>query len=206
VIRSPEAQVRRALAGQTSARLPDVYGFRAGGTAVLSEVAFADVSVAVEGGRARVVAVVEAGGEVVWREERTRLAYVGREQFEMQACTVALWCADGRQFERLRGVLAVLFRRADALAARDADAYARLVSERYAGPGGKPALAARLAAELSRPGGRVRPRAWQIRVERDTASVGEDARVEPDGAPARAERARFELALEDAHWRIVSGL
>jgi len=205
-VTSPDTQVREALAAQRRARLPDVYGFRAGGTAQLSDVRYGDVQVAMEAGKARVVAVVEAEGRVVWREEQARVGYIGREAFTLTPCTAAGWCADGQQFARLRGVLAVLFRRADALAAGDVDGHGRLLSERFGDPGGKAAAVARLRAAATTPGAAVRILGWQIRVERDTATVGEDHEVERPGAPSEARRAVYALALEDGHWRIVSGL
>ena len=122
---SPEKQVREALHHQDRAHLADVYGFKSGGTAELYPVRFADVSVAADGGRARVVAVVEAEGQVAWRAERASLSYVGRERFEMTPCGIALWCGDGQQFAALRAVLSMLFRRADAVNGRDVEACAR---------------------------------------------------------------------------------
>lgn len=206
-VTSPETQVREALAEQRHARLPDVYGFRAGGTAQLSGLSYGDVQVAVEAGKARVVAVVEAEGSVVWREEQARLGYIGRETFTMTPCTAAGWCADGQQFARLRGVLAVLFRRADALAAGDVDGLTRLLSEELAEPGGKAAAVARLREAAARTaGGTVRILGWQIRVERDTATVGEDHRLERPGAAPDVRRAVYKLALEGGYWRIVSGV
>jgi hypothetical protein len=205
-LESPEAQVRRALAQQTRASLEDVYGFRSGGTAELSRVRFADVAVSARDERAEVFAVVEAEGQVTWRDEAAKLAYVGRERFEMAPCSIALWCGDGRQFARLRGVLTVLFRREDAFNGRDAGAYARLVSDRYE-EGGKAALLARLKADLAGgPPARMRVLGWQVRVERDRAVVGEDYEIRVGDAPPRTLRARFDLALEDDRWTIVSGL
>jgi hypothetical protein len=204
-VASPETQVRAALARHDRARVPDVYGFRAGGTATLRELRYADVAVLAERGRAQVVAVVEAEGEVAWRDEQARVSYVGREAFAMTPCRIALWCADGDQFARLKGVLATLFRREDAFNGRDADGYARLVSDAY--QGGKEALLARLRADLG--GGaaaRMRVLAWQIRVERDRATVGEDYEIQVGETAPRRLRARFELAREDDRWRIVSGL
>jgi hypothetical protein len=203
---SPETQVRAALARQDRARVPDVYGFRAGGTATLWNVRYGDVAVNVDEGRAQVIAVVDAEGDVAWQEEKARLSYVGREVFGMAPCRIALWCGDGRQFSQLKGVLATLFRRHDAFNAGDAEAYARLVSDRYAGEGGKAALLARLRRDLRGGDARMRVVAWQIRVERDRAVVGEDYELRVgDAAPATL-RARFELALEGAAWRVVSGL
>ena len=203
---SPEKQVREALHHQDRAHLADVYGFKSGGTAELYPVRFADVSVAADGGRARVVAVVEAEGQVAWRAERASLSYVGRERFEMTPCGIALWCGDGQQFAALRAVLSMLFRRADAVNGRDVEACARLVSEGYAGPGGKAALQARLAAELEQAPGAASIRAWQIRVERDRAIVGEDYELPAAGRPPDRRRARYTLRLEDGRWRFVDGL
>ena len=202
----PEAQVKEALRHQDRASLADVYGFHAGGTAELRPVRFGDVAVSAADGRAQVVAVVEAQGQVVWRAERADLAYVGRETFRMTPCSIALWCADGQQFERLRGVLIALFRRADAAAAGDPEAEARLASDAYAAPGGKPALLARLADRAREPAPEFHVRAWQIRVERDRAVVGEDRELA--GAAGGIERRRevYTLAREGERWRFVDGL
>jgi hypothetical protein len=205
-VTSPETQVREALAAQRRAGLPDVYGFRAGGIARLDELRYADVQVAVAGQKARVVAVVEASGRVVWGDEDAGVTYIGRESFAMTPCSAAGWCADGDQFDRLRGVLATLFRRQDATNAGDVDAHARLLSDAYREPGGKAAAVARLRAEAgAEPRPRVRVAAWQIRVERDDATVGEDLDlVFADGATERR-RVVLALAREGERWRIVSG-
>ncbi|HET6439833.1 MAG TPA: nuclear transport factor 2 family protein [Anaeromyxobacter sp.] len=202
---APETQVKEALAHQDRASLEEVYGFHAGGTAELHPVRFADVTVEVEQGRARVLAVVEARGRVVWHAERADLSYVGREAFSMTPCTIALWCGDGQQFAGLRGVLSALFRRADAAAGRDLGAAGRLVSDAYAEPGGKPALLARLAEEFRAPPLEIHVRAWQIRVERDRAEVGEDYQVSGAGEGGRR-RARYVLSREGERWRFVDGL
>lgn len=204
--RSPEAQVREALLHQPTARLDDVYGFRAGGTAELGGIRYGDVAVRVEDGRARVLAMVQAEGSVAWRDERARLGYVGREAFGMTPCPIALWCGDGRQFANLRAVLAVLFRRADAIRAGDAGAWTALLSDRYEGEGGRAAAAAAIARELAaRPRPDVRIVAWQIRVERGGAEVGEDDEVRLPGLAPSRRRARLDLRLEGDRWRIVSG-
>lgn len=204
---SPETQVKAALARQDRARVPDVYGFRAGGTASMRSVSYSDVAISMDGGTARVVALVEAEGDVAWQEERARLSYVGREAFQMSRCSAAGWCADGRQFAGVKGVLATLFRREDAFNGRDPEAYERLVSERYSGAGGKPALVARLRDDLrDGPPARVRIVAWQIRVERDRAIVGEDYELAIGEDAPRTLRARYELAREGERWAIVSGL
>jgi hypothetical protein len=204
-VTSPETQVRAALGRQTKARLGDVYGYAAGGTAVLDPVRYADVAVQVEGPRASVLAVVDASGEVSWRDGRAALSYVGREPFTMTRCSAAGWCADGAQFQKLRAALATVFRRVDAFRRGDLEIYGRIVSDRY--PGGKGALLARLREDLAEAGDRrLEVKAWQIRVERDTAIVGEDYELAVGGAPPRALRARYELRWEDGRWRIASGL
>jgi hypothetical protein len=123
----------------------------------------------------------------------------------MRPCRVALWCADGTQFVRLRAALTTAFRRLDAFRLGDLDVYGRIVSEGYAG--GKAALLARLRRDLAGPAGRrLTVTAWQIRVERDTATVGEDYEIAVGAEPPRALRARYELRWEEGRWRIVSGL
>ncbi|HYD39392.1 MAG TPA: nuclear transport factor 2 family protein [Anaeromyxobacter sp.] len=199
------AQVKAALAAQRRAAIDDVYGFRAGGRVALDPVAFADVTVSADEGRAEVLAVVEAQGRVTWPRGETSLGYVGREAFVMAPCRSARWCADGEQFASLRGVLTALFRRADAAAAADAEAALRLAAPAYEGEGGRAALAARLADAYRTPSP-ARVRAWQIRVERERASVGEDLEVSgADGAPERR-RAVYRLAREDGRWVFVDGL
>ncbi len=200
-----ETQVREALRHQERASLADVYGFHSGGTAELTPVRFADVTVQEEGGKVRVLAVVEARGQVVWRAERADVAYVGREAFGMARCRIALWCGDGQQFAQLRGVLATLFRRADAAAERDLQATGRMVSDRYAGEGGKGALLARLEASFRAPPVESHVRAWQIRVERDRATVGEDQELAAPGGVEKR-RALYVLAREEGRWRFVDGL
>jgi hypothetical protein len=205
---SPEAQVKRALAQQTRAHLADVYGFRSGGTLELTRVRYADVVVAAGSDRAGVTAMMDGEGRVVWRDDVASISYLGRENFHMKPCSIALWCAEGDQFNRLRGILIALFRRADAEAAADLDAYGRLVSERYS-DGGKDrrAVLARLAGDLRKgKKDQTRIRGWQIRVERDTAIAGEDReRKGPDGG-VKPERARYALERDGDRWVIVGGL
>jgi hypothetical protein len=204
---SPETQVRTALSHQHRAHLADVYGFRAGGTAELVGVKYGDVAVSTADRAARVVAVVEADGRVAWRDEVANLSYVGRERFTMTPCSIALWCGDGDQFARLRGALTLLFRREDAFNARDAAAYGRLVSDAYRERGGKAAVLARIEKDLaSGPPARVRILAWQVKIERDGAVVGEDYELRVGDGPARRLRARYELGYEGDRWRIVGGL
>jgi hypothetical protein len=145
--------VKEALAGLGRT------GLRAGGAPVeLERAAFADVTVSVEGGRARVVAMVEASG----RAREVALVYVGREAFEMERCAATRWCVAGGALPALSGVVAAL----------------------EAAPRG--------------PGARVV--AWQVRAERETATVGEDYEVE-----GRRLRARWEVGRRGGAWRVVAG-
>jgi len=125
---SPETQVREALANQVRAHLEDVYGFRGGGTLELFPVRFAEVSPLWKGDRAEVTALLEAEGRAAWRGEAARVSWIGVERFHMRPCPIALWCAEGDQFARMRAVLAALFRRHDALAARAAPAVRRVAA------------------------------------------------------------------------------
>jgi hypothetical protein len=194
------------LGAQGRATLDDVYGFRAGGRVALDPVHFGDVTVAAEEGRALVLAVVEAQGRVTWPHGEAQLAYVGREAFAMTPCRSVRWCADGEQFAQLRGVLTALLRRADAAAAADPEAAARLASAAYQGEGGRAALAERLAAGYGASVGEARVRAWQIRVERDRATVGEDLEVARADGGSERRRALYRLAREDGRWVFVDGL
>ena len=204
-IRGDDAQIRAALAAQDRAHLSDVYGFHAGGTVELAPVRYAEVVTSLEGGRATVVAVLDGDGRVAWRDEVAKLSYVGRERFHMKPCSIALWCAEGDQFDRLRGVLLALFRRHDAVAARDADGLARLLAAGYADRGEERAEAARRVAREVAQAAQERIVAWQIRVERDGAEVGEDADVGRGGEPPRRERRVYRLAREGERWVFVAG-
>jgi hypothetical protein len=207
-LQAPESQVRQALASQTRAHLEDVYGFRSGGTLELVPVRFSDVVPVVEGGRAQVVAMLDAEGRAVWRDRSAQVSYLGREVFHMRPCSIALWCAEGDQFARLRGVLRTLFRRADALQARDPAALATLVSEDYRdGEVDRAALLARVRAEMAAGApAEMRPTAWQIRVERDGAEVGEDFVGAGPGELPRAGRGRYRLVRQGERWLFAAGL
>jgi len=73
-IAGPDTQIRQALANQTRAHLSDVYGFRSGGTVELWPVRFADVVTSVERDRATVVAMLDAEGRAVWRDQAAALS------------------------------------------------------------------------------------------------------------------------------------
>jgi hypothetical protein len=206
-LQSPETQVRQALANQGRAHLEDVYGWKAGGTLELVPVRYAEVVPVVEGDRARVVALLDAEGKAVWRDQDARVSYIGREQFHMRPCKIALWCAEGDQFARLRAVLRALFRRLDAARTGDAAAVVALASDDYAdGPVDRAALSARLAGEVRGPRPDLRVRAWQIRVDRDGAEVGEDYEAAGADGAARPFRARYRLERRGERWVFTSGL
>jgi hypothetical protein len=207
-LESPETQVRKALANQTRAHLEDVYGFRSGGTVELVPVRYTDVLPAVEGQTASVVALLDAEGRVTWRDRRADLSYLGREQFHMKPCSIALWCGEGDQFSRLRGVLRALFRRLDAQEARDPVAYGALVADEYRDSGmGRDGVVERIRRDLEAgPAVEVRVLAWQIRVDRDGAEVGEDAEVLVPGGNPRPARARYRLVRRGERWLFAAGL
>jgi hypothetical protein len=206
-LESPETQIRKALTAQTRAQVDDVYGFRAGGTVELSPVRFEDVAPEVQGGRATVVAMVSAEGRAAWRDQAAAVVYLGRERFHMKPCAIALWCGEGDQFDRLRGVLTALFRRHDAWQTRDPEAYGRLLAPSYQDRGeDRAAAAARLARTLAVDPPRARVLGWQIRVERDQAEVGEDVELAQAGGERRRERRLYRLARQGERWLFVAGV
>jgi hypothetical protein len=160
-----------------------------------------------EGKRAAVVAMAEGSGRVAWRGRIASLGYVGRETFTMRPCRFAGWCAESEALAALRPILRLLFRRLDALASRDAAAYARLVAEPYRGAEGRPGVLERLARELATaPAATVTATGWQIRVERDEALVGEDDEVAAAGGPPATRRLRLVLVRQGERWVIADGL
>jgi hypothetical protein len=205
-LQSPDTQIRQALAAQGRAHLEDIYGWKAGGTLELVPVRYAEVVPDVEGNRASVVAVLDAEGKAVWRDQEARVSYVGREQFHMKPCKIALWCAEGDQFARLRAVLRTLFRRLDAARAGDASTLASLAAEDYRdGPTDRAALVEKLRQENVRHRPDLKVTGWQIRVDRDGAEVGEDYDV-VEGGDVRHRRARYRLERRGERWLFVSGL
>jgi hypothetical protein len=124
---------------------------------------YRDVEVAAEGGRAQVLAVVDADGRVRLASGDVALGYVGREAFELARCARARWCPSGAALPALAGVIEAL-------------------------------------AGVRRGPGR-RPVAWQIRVERDRALVGEDA-VAAGGSPAP--RGALDLVRDGTGWRLAA--
>jgi hypothetical protein len=204
LLAGPEVQAREALAGLRVARLEGLAG---AGAAQLDRVRLAELQVSAAGGEARALAVAEAEGTVAWSGGRAALSYVGREAIALRRCGLGRWCPSGPPLPALAGVLEVLLRRALAFDRRDPAGYALLVSDAYAGPGGKAALLSRLAQDLGRePPAALRILGWQIRVERDRAVVGEDYALGLGGAAPARLRARFVLAREGERWLIVDGL
>jgi hypothetical protein len=202
---SPETGIRRALAAARP--IPSAVA-GTGATLWLDRVKFADLLVTQVASRTEVVAVADADGRIAWRGEEVKLSYVGRERLAMVRCPDAGWCAEGELLPRLAPLLALLVRRADAFAAADAGRYRAIVADGYVGPdGGKEALLRRLAADLAAtPRARLRPLAWQVRIERDTAQVGEDYELAVGSVAPRRLRARFELRDDGGGWRITGGL
>jgi len=219
-LQSPENQIRQALAHQDRAHLEDVYGWRAGGTLELTSVRYSEVvpDVApevvpdVKGGRATVVAQLDAEGRAVWRDQAAAVSYLGRERFHMKPCNIALWCAEGDQFARLRAVMRTLFRRLDAARAGDAAAQVALAADDYReGATDRAGLEARLRRDAASPRPGLRVRAWQIRADRDVAEVGEDyeeaeAGAGREGREARPLRARYRLERRGERWVFAAGL
>jgi hypothetical protein len=206
-LQSPETQVRQALAAQGRAHLEDIYGWKAGGTLELVPVRYEEVVPDVEGSRATVVAVLDAEGKAVWRDQSATVSYIGREQFHMKPCKIALWCAEGDQFARLRAVLRTLFRRFDAARGGEPAALASLAADDYRdGSTDRAALDDRLRRELASPRPDLRVKGWQIRVERDVAEVGEDFEVVEQGGGVRHQRSRYRLERRGERWVFTSGL
>jgi hypothetical protein len=157
-VSSPATEIREALAR------PAPIAVAAGSARIdLRRAEFRDVEVAAEGGRARILAVVDADGTVSLAGGAVAVGYLGREDFEMVRCARARWCATVSPVPALAGVVEAL------------------------------------AAFPPEPG--RRPVAWQIRVERDRAAVGEDA-AGPGGAAAA--RRALDLVREGGRWRLAS--
>ncbi|HUK65202.1 MAG TPA: nuclear transport factor 2 family protein [Anaeromyxobacteraceae bacterium] len=205
-LETTDTQIRRALAGEVRASVDDVYGFHAGGTVKLDRMRFEDIASSVFEGRATVVAMLSAEGRATWRDELARLSYIGREKFHMRPCRIALWCAEGDEFDRLRGVLAALFRHRDALDRGDVQGLEQLFASHYLDHGeDAPAVLKRLFTGGPNPP-RVRVRAWQIRVERERAEVGEDLDLAAPGEPPRPERHLYHLVVEGGRWLFAGGV
>ncbi len=204
---SPETQVRKALAAQGRAHLEDIYGWKAGGTLELVPVRYSDVVPDVEGERATVVAMLDAEGKAVWRDQAATVSYIGRELFHMKPCKIALWCAEGDQFARLRSVLRTLFRRVDGARGGEPAAVLALAADDYRdGTTDRAGLESRIRREGGAPRPELRVTGWQIRVERDGAEVGEDYETLGPGGVVRRGRSVYRLEHRGERWVFTSGL
>ncbi|MGA8892574.1 MAG: nuclear transport factor 2 family protein, partial [Anaeromyxobacteraceae bacterium] len=97
-----------------------------------------------------------------------------------------------------------LFRRLDATRAGDPAAALALAADDYRdGPTDRAALEARLRSEAGTPRPDLKARAWQIRVDRDGAEVGEDLEDASGGRPVRT---RYRLERRGERWVFVSGM
>jgi hypothetical protein len=202
LLESPETGIRRALASGAAGGAPEA----SGGIRKLA-VRYRDPVVTSLAAAAEVVVVADAEGEVDLLGRPVAVSYLGRERLRMVRCRAG-WCVEGERLPRLTAVLGLLRRRAEAFDRADAAAYGALVDDAYRGAeGGKPELLRRLAADLgASPRARLRPLAWQVRIERETAQVGEDYEIAIGGAPARRLRARLDLREADGGWRFTGGL
>jgi hypothetical protein len=68
------------------------------------------------------------------------------------------------------------------------------------------ALLGRLAREWQAGAGKPAVKAWQVRVERDGAEVGEDREVEGPGGARVAVRSLYRLRWDGARWVFTAGL
>ena len=216
-LQSPETQVRQALAAQSRAHLEDIYGWKAGGTLELVPVRYEDVVPDVEGNRATVVAILDAEGKAVWRDQSATVSYIGREQFHMKPCKIALWCAEGDQFARLRAVLRTLFRRLDAARGGDPAGVAALAADDYRdGETDRVALEGRLREEFADPApgpqgeGLADPRREGLGGSGGGLRGCGARRPAPGGAGDQGERrpwrARYRLERRGERWVFTSGL
>lgn len=204
-LEGPEAGIRRALA-RVAPATPIGLGAD-GATLRLTRLRFADPLVTELDGRSRVVAVADADGVVAWRGREVAVSSLGRETLAMARCAEG-WCVDGVELPRLAALLGTLVRRAGAFDGADAGAYGSLVSGDYRGSeGGRGELLRRLSADLgATPRARLRPLSWQIRIERETALVGEEYELAVGEGPPRRLRARFDLREEGGRWAFTGGL
>lgn len=159
-LRSPETLAREAAAGLAGRRALDAGPVRI----ELDDLRLAEITVAVDGPRARVVAIAEGGGRARFGDQAPSLAYVGREAFLLERCAAG-WCAADGALPALRGVVEAL-------------------------------------AASPRPPG-VRVVAWQIRVERDEATAGEDREL-PEAPPRRAREVRTLRRDAAGRWALAA--
>lgn len=103
-VASPEREAREA-----AARLSRLEGLSAGEARLdLDDLALRDVTVAMDGPRALVVAVADADGRARFDGHAPTVSYVGRERFAMERCPAERWCLEDGALDALRGVVAAL--------------------------------------------------------------------------------------------------
>jgi hypothetical protein len=101
-VASPKTEIREALARAAP------FALAAGPARVeVGRAVYRDVEVSAEGGRAQVLAVVDADGQVRLAGGDVALGYVGREAFELERCARG-WCPTGAALPALAGVVAAL--------------------------------------------------------------------------------------------------
>jgi hypothetical protein len=122
----------------------------------IARAVFRDVEVFAEGGRAKVLAVVDADGKVRLAGGEVALGYVGREALELARCPRARWCPVAEPLPGLAGVVAALAAAPREAGRRPVGWQIRLerdramVGEDAVGPGGD--RATRGVLDLSRDG------------------------------------------------------
>jgi hypothetical protein len=160
-LKSPETLAREAAAALARTRALDAGPARV----ELDDLRLVEITVSVDGPRARVVALAEAGGRARFADQAPALAYVGRETFLLERCAQG-WCAVEGALPALRGVVEAL------------------------------------AGSPRPPGTRVL--AWQIRVERDAATAGEDQEIAEGAAPKRLRALRALRRDASGRWALVA--
>jgi hypothetical protein len=165
-----------------------------GGSLVLDELRFSEVSVAIHDDAAEVLARVEASGN----SEGIPLQYLGSEHLLLQRAAGGY---RGELVPALVGVLDALQRRQQAIAASDRDALMALAAADYRDGSVDRARLPSLVATLWPTLERARPAAMMIRVDADRAVVS--LRFDVDGG-SRAHT--LELRKDAKIWRYSAGL
>jgi hypothetical protein len=205
-LEGPEAGARRVLAAAREAPAVPLPGGE--GTFRVDRVRFAEPVVRADGARAEVTVVAEGEGTVALRGAEVRVGLVAQERIPMASRPGGGWAIAGPALlPRTTSLLAVLCRRAAAFDDAAPERYGPLVDEGYRGAdGGREGLLRRIAADLGAlPRARLRPVAWQLRLEREEAEVGEDYEIAAGGPPRRL-RARFRLREGSGGWTFTEGL
>ena len=105
----PTAASPEREASAAAAKLARLEGLSAGDARLdLDDLALRDVTVAMDGARALVIAVADADGRARFDGQAPKVSYVGRERFAMERCAGAGFCPEDGVLEALRGVVAAL--------------------------------------------------------------------------------------------------